>query len=696
MIRLEGIRNPDSRFLSAVTFAVTFLVGQAFLLSVIISDTASAEDKQTAPKETYEAAFFERFRPQSALDIVLQVPGFTFDKGKQVRGFSGAAGNVLINGVRPSSKGGGIEDALKRIPASQVQRVEVNRGVTSGSGETAGQAVTVNIVRQTSSKSGRWSVGLRYPVGGQLSPEFEAVTTWPLGSWDGSFKLNGFYDQAPRDALIERSDEVGDLLFTQQEERPSSLTDLFLSTDLGRNFGDKKLQLNSRFGFSRLKASSDRVKRAPGSADLVEAFSADRDSRYWEGEFGVDWTQPLASGYKWRVISVVTGQHWWVVAPTIIDDLENNTVSGSDYRYERDKFEGILRTTFSDTKGSFRPEFGGEVAYNLADFDISLVRYQGTDSQVVNLPASDVLVKELRGEAFVNANWQATKKLAIETGIAVEVSRITVSGDAGSGQTLYYLKPKAALVYQFYKNLQTRFAFDRTVGQLDFSDFAASANFESDREFGGNPALKPHRSSKLSAGGNWTFGEGGALNLELFYEWRNGILEQILLPSGAYGIGNAGDATLRGMEVSLTAPLTFAIERAQLIAKSAIIKSRFFDPITGEHRRLNYEDKPTLELQFRHDPKRVPLSWGGSFKIDHDNIAFYPNEVSILKYRSRWDAFIEMSAIKGLRMRLAVTHGGELWGRSFYTRDRGGVFSGREIHDREAVLAFKLTISGQF
>lgn len=661
----------------------------------LFGGVASAQSGRVAPSETYDAEFFQRFRPQSALDIVLQVPGFTFDKGDDVRGFSGAAGNVLINGARPSSKGGGIEDALKRIPAAQVVRVEVIQGAT-GTGETGGQSVTVNIVRQANRQSGRWSVGMRYPAGGKLSPEFEAVTTRPIGSWDGSFKLNGFYDQSPRDGVIERRDATGALLFSQVEERPEDLSDLFLSADMGRKFGDRTLQLTSRLGFSRYRSFSDRSKRLPGQSAEIESFSADRNSRYWEGELGADWTQPLSNGYSWRLIGVATGQHWWVVAPTEINDHGTGITSGSDYNYERDKFEGIVRTTFSDTKGSFRPEFGAEFVYNLADFDISLVRFQGDERHVVSLPSSDVKVQEMRGEAFANAAWQIRPKLSFEAGIAAEVSRITVSGDASSSQTLSYLKPKAALVYRMDDNFQARIAYDRTVGQLDFGDFAASANFESDREFGGNPALKPHRSSKISVSSQWTYTKGGALNLELYHEWRSGVLEQILLPSGAYGIGNAGDATIKGVEVSLTAPLNFLINGAQITAKSNIVKSAFLDPITARDRRLNFEDKPTLDVQFRHDPKGVPLSWGGGFEIDNDNVAFYPNEASVLRERARWEAFVETSAIDGLRLRLDVTHGGSYWERRFFVPDRGGSFNGSEIHDRDGVLAFKLTISGQF
>ena len=60
----------------------------------------------------YDAAFFAPYAPRTALDIVQRIPGFTLDLGStqtangtvDVRGFAGVAGNVVINGGRPSSK----------------------------------------------------------------------------------------------------------------------------------------------------------------------------------------------------------------------------------------------------------------------------------------------------------------------------------------------------------------------------------------------------------------------------------------------------------------------------------------------------------------------------------------------------------------------------------------------------------------
>lgn len=46
---------------------------------------------------TYDAAFFDRYRPNSALDMVQRIPGFQIDNGDNKRGFGAASGNILIN-----------------------------------------------------------------------------------------------------------------------------------------------------------------------------------------------------------------------------------------------------------------------------------------------------------------------------------------------------------------------------------------------------------------------------------------------------------------------------------------------------------------------------------------------------------------------------------------------------------------------
>lgn len=69
----------------------------------------------------------------------VQTVGAT-DAGAELGGFAGAAGNVLVDGKRPTIKSGGLEDFLSRIPADAVDRIEVTRGAQRA-GETAGQGL---------------------------------------------------------------------------------------------------------------------------------------------------------------------------------------------------------------------------------------------------------------------------------------------------------------------------------------------------------------------------------------------------------------------------------------------------------------------------------------------------------------------------------------------------------------------------
>src|SRR5215510_14014391 len=75
--------------------------------------TGAAQSSRTT---VYDAAFFAQYAPRTALDIARRVPGFNLDLGNQnTRGFAGAAGNVVINGARPSSKADTLETTLARI-----------------------------------------------------------------------------------------------------------------------------------------------------------------------------------------------------------------------------------------------------------------------------------------------------------------------------------------------------------------------------------------------------------------------------------------------------------------------------------------------------------------------------------------------------------------------------------------------------
>src|SRR5258708_37008004 len=70
---------------------------------------------------SYPPEFFAAARPSNALEMLARVPGFTLDTGKTVRGYEGAAGNVLIDGQRPATKRHPREAVRRRIPDGRLR-----------------------------------------------------------------------------------------------------------------------------------------------------------------------------------------------------------------------------------------------------------------------------------------------------------------------------------------------------------------------------------------------------------------------------------------------------------------------------------------------------------------------------------------------------------------------------------------------
>src|SRR5687768_17185590 len=133
---------------------------------LLTTNTSIAQETVPAPTSTdrviYEAAFYDAFAPRTALDMINQTPGFALvavDGGDERRGFSGAVGNVLIDGQRLGAKSQSLQDVLGRVAAKEVLRIEILRG-DQVAGDASGAAVLANVVRTPAAGGGTWQAGV--------------------------------------------------------------------------------------------------------------------------------------------------------------------------------------------------------------------------------------------------------------------------------------------------------------------------------------------------------------------------------------------------------------------------------------------------------------------------------------------------------------------------------------------------------
>lgn len=679
--------------------AACFAAFALFCTGALAQDDAPDQPITTeSGRLSYPASYFASFRPRTALDMIERLPGFVVDSGaSDLRGFGGAAGNVLVDGARPTTKADGLRAALTRIPASQVERIELIRG-SAGAGEAAGQSVVANVVRVEGASSRTWSAGLERAPDGLVYPNGELVIAEPLGAWNTTLRLRGFWERYPRSASISLTDPAGNLIRSQAGERPSVFSQLRASGEARRDLFGGELRLSGLLLWSAFFADTERLnyeaREIGGTADGRDVFSF--DSVLNQAELGADWTREFDDDWTWRLVGLVD-------ASTLSDDSLSeferpvgDTTSDSLFTLRQTDIEIVARTTLArGGERTFRPEIGGEIAFNSLDSALAFV----DDGTPILLPAANVRVEEIRGEAFANLIWQATPRLTVESGVAIEASEISVTGDAISSQTFVFVKPSAALVYEIYDGGVARLSLQRRVGQLNFSDFAASADAVDDRQIAGNPNLGPDQATRAAVSLDLRFGERGAFNIEGYHEWREDVLEQVVLPSGGVGIANAGSATVWGGSVSASAQLSPWIPGGLIEIEAETIDSRFTDPLTGEERGLTSLRSPTISLAFRQDLEDSQFAWGFGHVPSSQSTSFYFSEADRLRTSGVWSAFVETTRFEGLRLRLEARNlGVQRYERRrlIYDPDRSGNLVLVQEADRHRGTFVTFTVEGEF
>lgn len=630
-------------------------VGLCAILLSCVSGQATAQDpaatkvarRPVVPgtvEPVYPAEFFAATHPQTALDMLNRTPGFTLAEGSFVRGFGGAAGNVLIDGQRPTVKTGGLTEVLRRIPASRVERIVLLRG--GDAAEAQGQMLVANVVlKAAAGGSGTATLEFSHTADGRISPTGRVSYARKLGGWQTSIELSAEELRYPSRALYRLRDASGALAESWKERTIARSPEFGLALSASRQVAGGTLTLNGRLG-KNLYEQTEYLTLFRGDVDIPPYGTRELDyvERFRFGELGLDWTRNLGSGWTTKLVGL--GR----IERSKIDQefREGDFREVSSLRQKPAEMVG--RVTFSrEGKHKVRPEIGMELAWNGLRSTLDYAQDMGGGPEPVDLSGSRARVIELRGEAFANLVTRLSRKFSLETGIALEISRIRVTGDAASSQSLTYLKPSAALVWTPSGATEIRVGFRRTVDQLDFGDFAASVDQGEGRPIGGNAELRPARLTRFYLRADHRWGKGAAVSAEFFHQTHDGLLGYIVLPSGDQALGSIGNGRQWGITTQATLPLDGVLKGAQLKLDGTLRDSRVTDPLTGEARRVDDLSDITFNAEFRHDVLRLKSAWGIRYFSSEDYTVSYVGE----RLRSRsfpvWIAYIETTVIGGFK-----------------------------------------------
>ena len=444
--------------------------------------------------KVYPAVFFAAYAPTTALDMVRQVPGFAIEEvDGEMRGFSGAAGNVVFNGARASSKSDALSAQLARIPAAQVVRIEVAPGDVFGS-DFAGRSQVLNVITtKTGGIDGNVKAALTRIHDGRLTPTGEAAIVVRSGA--STFNLSA---EAGRSAQTENGfDEVrraSDGVLLERREKTNVVSERFpaIAASWAHDGGaNKAAHLNLRYAPGHFTLQQfNHVTPASGPARDDRLTQDSHPTRY---EIGGDITRPLGSGAP-KLIGLANRRerddfdaYYTRQNDAVVGGYEQATTS----RY--DEVLGRLSWTRANLAG-FAFELGSEVAYNKLDNATDLFELGPNGARdPIDLPIDRATVDELRSESYVNLGRQLTPALRLDTTLAFEVSNLTLSGDTSAERALRFFKPGLTLDWKGAGSWHVQASLRRTVAQLNFYDFISAAELANDRVNGGNANLRPQR-----------------------------------------------------------------------------------------------------------------------------------------------------------------------------------------------------------
>lgn len=581
----------------------------------------------------FQPDFFAEARPNTALDMVERVPGFDLDDGDGGRGFEGAVGNALINGARPASKSDSGSNALNRVQAAQVERIELVRGGAPGI-DMQGYPVVVNVILKTTNSSehilqtdavlfegsGQNVYGFRYQY---TSRAGEKVWSLVVADGIGTSDSNGPGRNVIRNGA---GDIIADEAYINDQFGGGTAARLnYASPFLGG-----KIDATTRYGVSDFQGFD--LFTSPTSR-RYEAFINESN----DFEMGVTYTRPLRAGLSLET-RLIHEQSSFENAATFDETMDGVSEPQVDFVSEGDASESIVRGLLRWEKSpNLTFEFGGEVAYNMLD-TVQALSVGGTP---VPLPSASVKVEETRGELFGKSTWRIAPKLSLDGGLRLERSTISQSGGADSERTFEFLKPRLQLTWTPWADNQFRARFEREIGQLDFGDFAASADLSDEEVLGGNVNLSPEERWISEVTYERRFWGEGVISIGYRHDEITNAIDRIPLEDGLSAVGNIGDGTLDQLSVNVVVPLArLGISGGKISFRNDWNHTEVTDPTTGRIRSVSGLRPSQPNFTFTQDIPSWKINYRLTVLTSLEQYTYGPDQISGFEGKDYFEAEI--------------------------------------------------------
>lgn len=677
---------------------------RALIVSLVLAASAFAQTTTppAAPegKRTYVPADFAQFAPRTALDMLNRVPGFSVKEEDQERGLGEASGNVVINGQRLSGKSNDVITELSRIPAGNVERIEIVDGATLDIPGLSGQVA--NIIVKSGGITGQWA----------YRPEFRSYYTDPLftrfevsvsgtkgpvqytigldnrGNRSGAGGPTWIY--SPSGTLTEERDEE----WRGNVEQPR-LSGRFVLDGPGSSKGNLNL-VYRRLTYDYLETGHRTVM---GEVDREREVTVDEHGHDYE--VSGDYELGLGKG-RLKFIGVGRGSRYPNETTVITRYADGSTVAGNRFTQIGDDRELIARSEYRWNARGAEWQISAEGAYNSLDNTSRLFEMQ-TAGQFLEIPLDGGIasVEEDRYEVMGSYGRPLASNVTMKLSAGGEYSQLAQVGAGGTTRTFWRPKGELSTAWKVSPKTDVNVKLARRVGQLNFFDFLASVDVATDQKTNANPDLVPEQSWDLDLEGVRNLGALGSTTLHLYGRLIDDIIDNVPIGTNGQAPGNLDHAMLYGIE----SRSTFNLDKlgwtgARLDAHLGWQDSQVEDPLTGEDRPISNSLQEFFSFALRHDIGKTDWAWGTGYSYQLNAKNYRLTEVGRLWEGPVWgDFYVEHKDVYGLTVRAGVYNllaADSMWDRTVHAGRRTDPVSFIEERDRQIGPIFSFAVRGKF
>jgi hypothetical protein len=652
-------------------------------------------------RQVFTPADFARYAPKNAYDMLRQVPGFSIRDNENLRGLGQATGNVLFNGERPSNKGDDMYTQLSRIPAGNVERIEIIDGATLDIPGLSGQVA--NIVYRAASFSGQFS----------WKPEFRAHFTDPLltradvsvrgRSGDVEYEAALNNDESARSGaggvtLI--SDGAGNVI-----ERRHDVWDTHYDTPKlsGRitwdPAGDSVANLGGHYQRKYDRYDEDGVRASPGLPDRTRTVYENADS--WNYEVSGDYQFRAGPG-KLKLIGLRRFSHEPYVQEIVTTPV-GGIATGDRFAQTGNLGETIGRGEYQWKMLGGDWQLSGEAAFNTLD-NVAAIAVLDPNGVFVDQPFAGGTggVSEDRYEGLLSFGRKLTDTLNVQIIAGAEHSTITQTGANGLTRTFFRPKGSISLAWTPTADFDVSVKLRRRVLQLSFYDFLARAFLNDGNQNESNNDLRPQQDWTYEAEINKKFGAWGSTKVVLIYRDVEDRVDVVPVGANGEAVGNIAKAKAGAIDWTATVNLDPAgIKGMKVETRVLLQKSSLRDPFTGQKRQWSGFTDTVIEASVRHDIPGSDWAWGAGANYGHYQPSFRRNQTDKV-----WEGplftriFIEHKNVLGLTVNAAIrniSNGRSKRDRIVYTGVRGeSPIAFVEARDRLIGPILSLSVRGKF